>query len=168
MPGREDWKAPDAKKDAQGISPAARDVGGNVDIQREAWETMLRGNPDLARQLEAEGKTGFKPWDAPERQRIFDAIDAGVGGRSDGRGQVYSGPGDPPPYQAPPKPVPKRFKGSDAGGAATFAAASAASHAGHSAAPTVTGSVLLRGFQNPNNLRAALVAQGKRSDKVKG
>jgi hypothetical protein len=93
---RAESDAADAKKGADGISEAARRTGANIDAQREAWESMLRGNPDLARQLGPEGSK-FKPQSPADIQRAFDAIHSGSGGRSDGRGQVdWSKPGKTP------------------------------------------------------------------------
>lgn len=178
------WTHPDGRKDSQGLSPNARDIGGKPDVQREAWDAALRGmldpvhsTPELrewAQQQLDKADHGFKPWDANEQQRRLDAIHSGSGGKSDGRGQVFDGPGDPPPYEPePPRvPVPKRFKGSDLGGpmnVAGFAAAAHAFHSGTVRAPTASADANhRRGFQNPNNLRAALAAQGKASTNVKG
>ena len=42
-PGREDWKHPDGVKGPDGLSKVAKDVAGDVDAQRAAHETALRG-----------------------------------------------------------------------------------------------------------------------------
>lgn len=87
------------KKDATGISPRARSVGQNVDIQREAYESVLRGmrefpdkfSPEMrawGAEQEAKPNNGFVPKSAEEMQRTFDAIDSMYGGRTDGGGLV--------------------------------------------------------------------------------
>lgn len=87
---------PEATKGPDGISPAARRAASNIDIQRQAWETALRGNPQLAEQLRREGNDQFRPQSAADMQRAMDAIHEGSGGKSDGRGQVYrEGPATP-------------------------------------------------------------------------
>ena len=187
-PGREDWKHPDGVKGPDGLSKVAKDVAGDVDAQRAAHETALRGmmsddprnssehlgikTGDLkawARREWSKPDHGFKPSSPQDVQRGFDAIDAGSGGKTDGSGQVWRGPGNPPPYTPPAKPVPKSWKGSDAGGdgLARFAAASSAYHAGTVPTPSAAANHR-RGFQNPQNLRAALIAQGKVTTNVKG
>jgi len=135
---------------------------------------------NYAREQLAKPDHGFVPQTEQEMQGIVDSIDKAEGGRSNGLGAVYRGPGDPPPYQAPAKPVQKRFQGSDLGAPFNVAGFAAASHAYHAAgAPSAhhagtvstipaTGANHRRGFQNPNNLRAALAAQGKATSNVKG
>lgn len=88
--GVQDMPMPGAGSQTPGLvrQPANTPSPG---VQRDAWDTMLRGNPDLAAQLKREGGDKFKPWDAGEQQRRMDAIHIGSGGRSDGRGQVNWG-----------------------------------------------------------------------------
>ncbi len=84
-----DRRVDDGRPGPDGISPAARRVGADVGAQKDAWESTLRGNPDLAAQLQREGNHAFKPQDAAAIQRSFDAIHVGSGGNSDGMGSVY-------------------------------------------------------------------------------
>lgn len=109
-----DMRTPEGTPGPDGISPAARTVGHNIDAQREAWESMRANNPDLARQLDAEGHGEFKPQTERQIQDVYDAIHTGSHGRSNGAGSVWKEPmklgGPKPPNSMTESPQPTRVQ----------------------------------------------------------